>query len=414
MRRAVLPVALVVVAMVFALAFELTYFAPSGTTSSLSATQSASANSTPSSTRGGIGAAQSTSANSTSIGLTWFGSPTPAPSTCGREEAAFGGTGDGYSTTLYLPSGDGGEYLLGSTICILTNFQNSDNQSTSPPSTEIVKVLNSSSGVTVYRGSCSVPSSYDGSFGPKSSWNCAVIWDTSKPYDGYQPTARPAFELVDGREVLPYDVSFTISLADSYQVQMGGGGIGFTTTPPSTSTTSSSTSFVSSATASTSTSTDIYQCGTGDVFSPLTGLQGGPLYLKVTTDRGAIVNNGSVLVTHVGTNGTADYCIDFPGGSRPNSTGYFPIAADDGLSPTGAYNITLLVYEPIPGGYVGSLPAFNVTAGTSVAVSWSVPSGAVLIVTHPQGSTEAATTTTTATSVDAWESNRGPSKVTLA
>lgn len=417
MRSAAIPVALVVGALVFALAFEVNYLAPSGTTSSLSATQSASTNSTPSSTRAGISAGQSTSANSASIGLTWFGAPEPTPSSCGMEEAAFGGTGDGYSTTLYLPLGDGGEYHLGRTVCILTNFQNTDNTSTSPPSTEIVKVLNSSSGVTVYQGTCSVPSSYSGSFGPKSSWNCAVIWDTSKPYDGYLPTTRPAFELVDGREVLPYDMSFTISLADSYQVQMGGGGIGFTTALASTTTTSSSASTKSVSSAASSSLAHLLQCG--GVFAPLAALQNGPLYLKVTTDRGATVDNGTVLVTHVGTNGTANYCIDFPGGSRPNSTGYFSIAADDGLSLMGAYNITLLVYEPIPGGYVGSLPAFNVTADTSVAVSWSVPSGAVLVITHPQGQgerTEVATTTTTATSMGAVGGgvNLGTARVKLA
>src|SRR5580700_921342 len=110
MRSAVIPAALVVGTMVFALAFELNYLAPSSTTSSLSAVQSTSPKSTPSSTTGGISTAQSTSTNSTSIGLTWFGAPEPAPSSCGREEAADGGTGDGYSTTLYLPLGDGGEY----------------------------------------------------------------------------------------------------------------------------------------------------------------------------------------------------------------------------------------------------------------------------------------------------------------
>lgn len=399
MRSAVIPVALVVGAIVFALAFELNYLAPSSTTSSLSAMQSTSPKSTPSSTTGGISAAQSTSTNSTSIALTWFGAPEPAPSSCGREEAAFGGTGDGYNTTLYLPSGDDGEYLLGSTICILTNFQNSDNQSTSLPSTEIVKVLNSSSGVTVYQGSCSVPSSYAGSFGPKSAWNCAVIWDTSKPYDGNLPTTGPDSR-VDNRTVAPYDVSFTISMADSYQVQMGGGGIGLTTALAGTTTTSSSASTTSmSSTTTTSSSTSPFSCGTGQAFMPLAALQSGPMYLKVTTDQGAIVDNGTVLVTHVGTNGTANYCINFPGGSQPNSTGYFLITANDGLSPTGRYNITLLVYGPLPTGYVGSLPPFNVTTNTSVAVSWSVPSGAVFIVTHPEGSTEIATTTTTATSM---------------
>jgi len=384
--------------MVFALAFELNYLAPSSTTSSLSAMQSISPKSTSSNTTGGISAAHSTSTNSTSIGLTWFGAPEPAPSSCGREEAAFGGTGDGYNTTLYLPSGDDGEYLLGSTICILTNFQNSDNQSTSLPSTEILKVLNSSSGVTVYQGSCSVPRSYAGSFGPKSAWNCAVIWDTSKPYGGNLPATGPDSR-VDGRTVAPYDVSFTISMADSYQVQMGGGGIRLTTALAGTTTTSSSASNTSVSSAASSSSTDVLQCG--GVFTPLSALQKGPMYLKVMTDHGALVDNGTVLVTHVGTKGTANYCIDFPGGSRPNSTGYFSITANDGLSPTGAYNITLLVYEPIPGGYVGSLKSFGVATNTSAAVSWSVPSGAVLIVTHPQGSTEIATTTTTANSMEA-------------
>lgn len=67
-------------------------------------------------------------------------------------------------------------------------------------------------------------------------------------------------------------------------------------------------------------------------------------------------------------------------------------------------------------GYVGSLPSFNVTANTSLAVSWSVPSGAVLIVTHPQGSTEVATTTTVANSMEPVGGGLGlgPAKVKLA
>lgn len=308
MRSGVVAVTAVAVALVVGFAFELNYLAPN----SPAAAQATST--LPNSTTSSLTAVQSTSTESTSAGLTWFGTPEPAPSSCGREEAAFGGTGDGYSTTLYLPWGDSGEYLLGSSICILTNFQNSGNQSSSLPSTEVVKVLNSSSGATVYQSSCSVPTSYAGSFGPKSAgWNCAVIWDTSKPYDGHLPTAAPNSR-VDYGTIAPYDVSFTISMADSYQVQMGGGGIKLTTSLPSTTTSSSASTSSQSSTSTTSSSTSPFNCGTGQAFTPLTAIQSGPMYLKVTTDQGVIVDNGSILVTHVGTNGTANYCINFPGG----------------------------------------------------------------------------------------------------
>jgi hypothetical protein len=135
------------------------------------------------------------------------------------ESGIFSGD-PGYTTTIYLPTGNppgATQYPLGSSICILVYLQNLHDQSTSLPSVETVKVtsLNNQSGSTgiiFYEFSCSVPGSYNGSFGPNSmGWGCVAAWDTSKPFNGILPTtASPDI----------YEAIVTISMADSNVIQV--------------------------------------------------------------------------------------------------------------------------------------------------------------------------------------------------
>jgi hypothetical protein len=154
---------------------------------------------------------------------------------------------------------------------------------------------------------------------------------------------------------------------------------------------------VSTTTSSTAVSAS---CG-GPVFTVLNPSQNGSLYLKVITDQGSLVNNGSVAVTHTvpagnGTSGgIANYCLHF----EANGTGYLKLSANDGLLPVGAYNLTLWAgYNQGPG-YVATIPPFTVQPNATVYVTVSIPSGEVYVVTSTQGSSLTTTTTTSATSI---------------
>jgi len=135
-----------------------------------------------------------------------------------RKDGAF--SGDGYTTTTYLPTGNppgANQYPLGSSICILVYLQNLHSQNTSLPSVETVKVTSNnnsaSTGLIFYEFSCSVPGSYNGSFGPNSTgWGCVAAWDTSKPFNGILPTASSPDYV--------YEAIATISMADSYVIQV--------------------------------------------------------------------------------------------------------------------------------------------------------------------------------------------------
>jgi hypothetical protein len=126
----------------------------------------------------------------------------------------------GYTTTIYLPTGNPpgvNQYPLGSTICILVYLQNLYSQSTALPSVETVKVTSNnnsaSTGLIFYEFSCSVPGSYNGSFGPNSTgWGCVAAWDTSKPFNGILPTASSPDYV--------YEAIVTITMADSTVIQV--------------------------------------------------------------------------------------------------------------------------------------------------------------------------------------------------
>ena len=158
--------------------------------------------------------------NSSVIGTAWFG-PESSPSSCGSMSKSGSFSADpGYTTTIYLPTGNPpgeNQYPLGSTICILVYLQNLHSQNTSLPSVETVKITSNnnsaSTGLIFYEFTCSVPGSYNGSFGPNSTgWGCVAAWDTSKPFNGILPTASSPNYV--------YEVIVTISMADSTVIQV--------------------------------------------------------------------------------------------------------------------------------------------------------------------------------------------------
>jgi hypothetical protein len=281
---------------------------------------------------------------------------------------------------MYLPTSPetvGDNYLLGSSLCIYTYLQNVDNKSTSLPIGENVTVFGL--GNTYYRSSCAVPTAYTGSFGPNSTgWNCSVIWNTGQPYDGILPTSVGPTYSVEALARFPGPPAAIVYSQDV-------GGFGFTT--------------ATSVAISSSSASPVLACG-GQAFRLLTPLQSGPISLKVTTDQGAIVNNGTVFVTHTVpasagiSDRTANYCLRLEG----NATGYLELAANDSLPMTGSYNLTLFAgYNQGPG-YQGTIPSFTLQPDTTVFVTLSVPSGEVTVVSCAQGNSCSTTTTTATTS----------------
>jgi len=142
-------------------------------------------------------------------------------------------------------------------------------------------------------------------------------------------------------------------------------------------------------------------CGTPS-FRVETSLQNGMVFLKVVTDQGVNVGNGSVLVTHSvpALNGssaptTDSYCLRLDA----FGSGELGLAANDSLPPTGSYNLTLIAGYDQGLGYQGIVPKFVVQPDTTVVVTVTVTgpsSGGVFIATSPGNTT--VTTTTSATS----------------
>ena len=200
------------------------------TSSSTSTETSSTSTSVSSATTSSLSTSStSTSAltNSSVVGTAWFG-PESSPSSCGGMSKSGTFSGDpGYTTTIYLPTGNppgDDQYPLGSSICILVYLQNLHDQNTSLPSVETVKVTSdnnsASTGLVFYEFSCSVPGSYNGSFGPNGTgWGCVAAWDTSKPFNGILPTASSPDYV--------YEAIVTITMADSTVIQVENS-IGFT------------------------------------------------------------------------------------------------------------------------------------------------------------------------------------------
>jgi hypothetical protein len=136
----------------------------------------------------------------------------------------------------------------------------------------------------------------------------------------------------------------------------------------------------------------------GNAIFPVLGKQeNGSIFLKIVTDQGAAVDNGSVLVTHVvfssppATANRTTYCLRL----EPNATGFIDLA-NDGLAQAGNYNLTFSAGHDQGPRTWASVYLFSVQPNTSIYVTVSVPSRVAQIVTSTTGNSTVTTVTTTA------------------
>ena len=170
--------------------------------------------------------------------------------------------------------------------------------------------------------------------------------------------------------------------------------ISYTTLPSSTTTTS------------TRLGEFVPDCGT-PFNTLLNPAPKGTAYMKVVTDEGTVVTNGTLFVIQGGSFGWMTYCISM---SDVNGTGYLQLApvnfngthGGDFIS-SGYYNVTLWAGSISPNAtnnpgswYVAIVPSIQVSPNSTTYVTVSVPSDAVTVVTSNEGS-GAITTTTSAT-----------------
>jgi len=103
------------------------------------------------------------------------------------------------------------------------------------------------------------------------------------------------------------------------------------------------------------------------------GGEGGPIFVRVLTDQGSIVANGTIQVIHGAADcGTASYGLIL----TPNATGYMQVSGYDTLVSVGSYDLTLIA------GYGGDMTYTAVIAvvpfpETSYFVTISVPNSEV-------------------------------------
>jgi YVTN family beta-propeller protein len=159
-------------------------------------------------------------------------------------------------------------------------------------------------------------------------------------------------------------------------------------------------------TTSTSTTVNLPACGapTNTVLNPAPK---GTAYMKVVTDQGTVITNGSLFVTQVGNMSWGSgvqthYCINL---SDVNGTGYLQLATKNTLNrldanfiTSGYYNVTLMAGYNLGQGYLATIPSIQVHSNSTVYVTVSVPSGVVTVVTSNEGSSAVTTTTTTESS----------------
>jgi YVTN family beta-propeller protein len=133
----------------------------------------------------------------------------------------------------------------------------------------------------------------------------------------------------------------------------------------------------------------------------------GTVYMKVVTDQGMVVTNGTLIVTKAGDFGSLTYCISL---SDVNGTGYLQLADHlngPGFITSGYYNVTLwagyynynVTNNPGPL-YWATIPSIQVHPNSTIYVTVSVPSGVVTVVTSNEGSSAVTTTTTSATTIE--------------
>jgi len=128
----------------------------------------------------------------------------------------------------------------------------------------------------------------------------------------------------------------------------------------------------------------------GDVHVAYPPLQSGPIFLKVITDQGSVVTNGTVYASHRLSSsvwhGSGDYCLAMSFDTSPSG---FMQAADpavmidggNGLPIGGVYNYTVTAGYGANQTFKVTIPDIVVLPNTTTYVTISIPSGEVTTVT---------------------------------
>ncbi len=136
----------------------------------------------------------------------------------------------------------------------------------------------------------------------------------------------------------------------------------------------------------------------------------GMVYMKVVTDRGAVVTNGTLEVTQARSFGTVNCRISM---NDVDGTGYIQLAPGNFGRPGGNFiasgycNVTLWagfidnpnVTNNPPPWYWATIPSIQVQPDSTVYVAISAPSGVVTVVTANEGNSTVTTKTTSATTI---------------
>ena len=194
----------------------------------------------------------------------------------------------------------------------------------------------------------------------------------------------------------PYDVTVFVTTLGGNTMLAPSATI---TVPAGTWGTTDNTSTQSST--STSTTASSPACGV-PVNTLLNPAPKGTVYMKVVTDQGSVITNGTLFVTQVGnaTNGawglTNHYCIRL---SDVNGTGFLQLAGNMTFIASGYYNVTLVAGYNQGSGYQATIPSILVHPNSTIFVTVTVPSGVVTVITSTEGSSGITTTTTSTTSI---------------
>jgi hypothetical protein len=139
----------------------------------------------------------------------------------------------------------------------------------------------------------------------------------------------------------------------------------------------------------------------GDVHVAYPPVQSGPIFLKVVTDQGSIVKNGTVYASQrlslSDWNGSADYCLAMS--YDTNSTGYMQVGDPADMMPgggvpisSGVYNYTVIAQYGANQSIRVVIPDIVVQGSLTTYITISIPSGEVTTVACGQGNS--CTTTT--------------------
>jgi hypothetical protein len=171
--------------------------------------------------------------------------------------------------------------------------------------------------------------------------------------------------------------------------------------------TSNSSTTQSSTTTTSTTLAQLVSCNGGGMNTQLNTVPKPTVYVKVVTDQGTVITNGTLVVDQSEnmTDGeeTGHYCISL---IDVQGTGYVRLAdLNQSGSPAtsitgGYYNVTLVASLNNQGPwYVATIPSIQISPNSTVYVTVSVPSGVVTVVTSNEGSSAVITTTTSATTI---------------